>query len=184
MEGVTIITDARVLTCDPRTQSGRLSIVIRNGRIADLSPNGRLLLSLYPGSQVIDASKKLVIPGFVNAHFQTESLLLRDFTLGRHLSLWGQDVRIRERLARLVRHGTVDDVLDPVVGRFHQAGIIAGVVVGSLFVPVEASGHRKNMTQGDAFLAVVHVLDFGNVEIVEQGSVETRFEVAPCDCDA
>lgn len=110
MEGVTIITDARVLTCHPRTQSGRLSVVIRNGRIADLSPNGRLLLSLYPGAEQIDAANKLVIPGFVNAHFQTESLLLRDVTAGRHLSLWGQDVRIRERLARLVDPACGDDL--------------------------------------------------------------------------
>lgn len=110
MEGVTIITDARVLTCNPRTQSGRLSIVIRNGRIADLSPNGRLLLSLYPGAVEIDAADKLIVPGFVNAHFQTESLLLRELTEGRHVSLWGQNVRIQERLARLVDPDHVDDL--------------------------------------------------------------------------
>lgn len=110
MEGVTIITDARALTCDPRTHSGRLSIVVRNGRIADLSPNARLLISLYPGAQTIDASSKLVTPGFVNAHFQTESLLLREFTVGRHVSLWGQDVRIQERLARLVDPAYAEDL--------------------------------------------------------------------------
>jgi 5-methylthioadenosine/S-adenosylhomocysteine deaminase len=110
MEGVTIITDARVLTCNPRTQSGRLSIVVRNGRIADLSPNGRLLLSLYPGAQTVDAAGKLVMPGFVNAHFHTESLLLRDVTEGRHPSLWGQDVRIQERLARLVDPAHAEDL--------------------------------------------------------------------------
>jgi 5-methylthioadenosine/S-adenosylhomocysteine deaminase len=110
MEGVTIITDARVITCNPRTHSGRLSIVVRNGRIADLSPNARLLVSLYPGAHMIDAANKLVIPGFVNAHFQTESLLLREFTVGRHVSLWGQDVRIQERLARLVDPANVDDL--------------------------------------------------------------------------
>jgi 5-methylthioadenosine/S-adenosylhomocysteine deaminase len=110
MEGVTIITDARVVTCAPRAQNGRLSIVIRNGRIADLSPNGRLLLSLYPGAQTVDASNKLVIPGFVNAHFHSESLLLREITDGRHISLWGQDVRIQERLARLVDTAHDDDL--------------------------------------------------------------------------
>ena len=110
MEGVTIITDARVLTCNPRTQSGRISIVVRGGRIADLSPNGRLLLSLYPGAQSIDATNKLIVPGFVNAHFQTESLLLRELTEGRHVSLWGQNVRIQERLTRLVDPDHVDDL--------------------------------------------------------------------------
>jgi 5-methylthioadenosine/S-adenosylhomocysteine deaminase len=110
MEGVTIITDARVITCDPRTHSGRLSIVVRNGRIADLSPNARLLISLYPGANTIDGSNKLVTPGFVNAHFQTESLLLREFTVGRHVSLWGQDVRVQERLARLVDPAYADDL--------------------------------------------------------------------------
>ncbi|RPH31651.1 hypothetical protein EHM92_08970, partial [bacterium] len=110
MEGVTIITDARVITCNPRAQSGRLSIVVRNGRIADLSPNARLLLSLYPGAQTVDAANKLVIPGFVNSHFQTESLLLREFTTGRHVSLWGQDVRIQERLARLVDSAYAEDL--------------------------------------------------------------------------
>jgi len=110
MEGVTIITDACVLTCNPRTQSGRLSIVIRNGRIADLSPNGRLLLSLYPGAESIDAAGKLIVPGFVNGHFQTESFLLRDITEGRHLSLWGQDVRVQERLTKLVDPAYADDL--------------------------------------------------------------------------
>ena len=110
MEGVTIITDARAITCNPRAHSGRLSIVVRNGRIADLSPNARLLLSLYPGAQTIDARNKLVIPGFVNAHFQSESLLLKEFTTGRPVSLWGEDVRIQERLARLVDPACVEDL--------------------------------------------------------------------------
>ncbi len=110
MEGVTIITDARVLTCHPRSHNGRLSIVVRNGRIADISPNARLLLSLYPGAETIDAANKLVIPGFVNAHFQAESFFLRDLTAGRHISFWAQDVRIQERLNRLADPACQDDL--------------------------------------------------------------------------
>ena len=49
MEGVTIITDARGLTCNPRLQSGRLSIVVRNGRIVDVSPNGPASSLTLPG---------------------------------------------------------------------------------------------------------------------------------------
>jgi cytosine/adenosine deaminase-related metal-dependent hydrolase len=125
MEGVTIITDARVITCDPRTHSGRLSIVVHNGRIADLSPNARLLISLYPGANTIDGSNKLVTPGFVNAHFQTESLLLREFTVGRHVSLWGQDVRVQERLARLVDPAYADDLRALYLMAYHLRGGIS-----------------------------------------------------------
>jgi 5-methylthioadenosine/S-adenosylhomocysteine deaminase len=110
MEGVTIITDARVLTCTPRSQGGRLSIVVRDGRIADISPNGRLLLSLYPGAQQVDAADKLIVPGFVNAHFQTESLLFKDLAAGRNSASWGQDPRIPQRLERLLNPDSVDDL--------------------------------------------------------------------------
>lgn len=110
MEGVTIIADARVLTCNPRLPGGRLSIVVRDGRIADVSPNSRLLISLYPGSETIDASDKIVTPGFVNAHFHTESLLLKDLTAGRHLSLWAQDFRMQERMNRLMDAACQEDL--------------------------------------------------------------------------
>jgi 5-methylthioadenosine/S-adenosylhomocysteine deaminase len=85
-----------VLTCDGDNRAGRMSIYVRDGRIADLSPNAAGLTSQYPQADVIDVSARIIAPGFVNAHFHAESPLLRSFTRGHALSSWGTLPSLRQ----------------------------------------------------------------------------------------
>ncbi|HEX9005718.1 MAG TPA: hypothetical protein VF889_00390, partial [Bacteroidota bacterium] len=78
MDGPTLIADALVITCDGQDTAGRMSILVRDGRIAGVASEAEALLELHPDPTVIDARRMLVVPGFVNAHFHPESLLFRD----------------------------------------------------------------------------------------------------------
>lgn len=106
---VLIIEGGYVLTCDPANRGGRLDVMIRGDRIAGLAPTGALSRE-FPEAQVIDATDKLVIPALVNAHFHSESLLLRPLTDGLHFGLWAQDSSIRSATAQLLRPDSYDDV--------------------------------------------------------------------------
>jgi 5-methylthioadenosine/S-adenosylhomocysteine deaminase len=85
-----------VLTCDAENRAGRMSIAIREGRIAEVAPNAAKLTSQHPQAEIIDASGHVVAPGFVNAHFHIESPLLRAFTRGHALSSWNSLASLRQ----------------------------------------------------------------------------------------
>jgi 5-methylthioadenosine/S-adenosylhomocysteine deaminase len=108
-KNVLIIEDGYVLTCDPANRGGKLDVLIRGDRIAGLAPR-KTLSQQFPEAQVIDATDKLVIPALVNAHFHSESLLLRPLTDGLHFGLWPQDASIRSATAQLLRPDSYDDV--------------------------------------------------------------------------
>jgi 5-methylthioadenosine/S-adenosylhomocysteine deaminase len=111
MDSLKIIANAFVLTCDPENRGGRYHILIRDGRIAEISESLEFFASAYPYAMVIDAGNKLVTPGFVNAHFHSESVLLRECTDGVHFGLWRQDDRFRSCHRRLVEQADEDDIL-------------------------------------------------------------------------
>ena len=50
-----------------------------------------------------------------------------------------------EDSAGRVSHGLVYDVLHPVVDGLHEAGVATRVVVGDVFVPIQAGGHGEDM---------------------------------------
>lgn len=110
MDSLKIIANAYVITCDPNNRAGRYNLLIRDNRIAEISDRLDLFTSLHPYATVIDASNKLVIPGFVNAHFHSESVLLRARTDGLHCSLWRADLRTQECIKGLLDPLNQDDV--------------------------------------------------------------------------
>lgn len=87
-EDVLILANGYVLTCDPANRAGRLHCAIREGIIADLTADATVLHQRYPGARVLDVSDMLIVPGFVNAHAHSESLLLRELTAGLPLTSW------------------------------------------------------------------------------------------------
>ena len=98
---VLILSGGEVLTCDPANRGGRLDILIRDGRIAGIGTDGPSWTGMYPLARTIDVKGKLIVPGFVNAHFHPESHLLRFLTEGRHYEVWMKDPGILTRVARL-----------------------------------------------------------------------------------
>ncbi len=110
MESLKIIANAFVLTCDRDNRGGRYNLFIRDGRIPEISDSLDLFTSLHPYATVVDAKNKLIIPGFVNAHFHSDSFLLRDRTEGMHFSLWEQDIRFHECSRKLLEVSSYDDL--------------------------------------------------------------------------
>jgi 5-methylthioadenosine/S-adenosylhomocysteine deaminase len=110
MPASTIIANAFVLTCDPLNRAGRLSLLLRDGRIQEIAHNADTFLAGHPDATVIDASQKLIIPGLVNAHVHGESMLLRERTRGRHAGLWKRDARLLEAANRLADPKGMDDL--------------------------------------------------------------------------
>lgn len=110
MESFKIIANAYVITCDPNNRAGLLNLLIRNDRIVEVSNRLDLFTSLHPYATVLDASNRLVIPGFVNAHFHSESILLGARTDSLHCSLWKTDLRIQECVRGLLDPINHDDV--------------------------------------------------------------------------
>ena len=107
---VLIIAGAHVLTCDPTNRAGRYDILIRDGSIAGIAPDSATFRAQNPSARIIDAQGKLIIPGFVNAHFHSESLLFRFLTEGRHFDLWHKDPALLKGTARLVQPSSHGDL--------------------------------------------------------------------------
>jgi cytosine/adenosine deaminase-related metal-dependent hydrolase len=79
-----------------------MSLLIRDGRIAEISPSAGSLTAQHPGAEVVDASEKIILPGFVNAHYHGESFLLRTITGRRAFASWPALTPFKESVARLV----------------------------------------------------------------------------------
>lgn len=110
MDAFKIIANARIITCDPDNRAGSYNLLIRDDRIVEISDQADLFTSLHPSAVVVDASNKLIVPGFVNAHFHSESVLLRARTDGLHCSLWKSDLRTQECVKGLLDPANDADV--------------------------------------------------------------------------
>ncbi len=106
----TIIADGIVLTCDATNRCGRYNILVSNGRILSISENLDSLTKEHPDATIIDAKDKLIVPGFVNAHYHGESFLLRALTKGAHFGLWEEDAQLSQARNKLLHSSSYDDV--------------------------------------------------------------------------
>lgn len=73
-----LIKNGLVLTMDVKgTILDRGDILIKDGKIADIGPNGTIALSENGMDQIIDATDRLVMPGLINAHNHSKSALTK-----------------------------------------------------------------------------------------------------------
>ncbi len=63
-------------------------MLVRDGRIVDIAPTASSFTSLYPTATVVDASARLITPGFVDAHVHGESFALRFITARHPSAVW------------------------------------------------------------------------------------------------
>ncbi len=125
----TIIANGIVLTCDATNRCGRYSIAVVDGHIRDIVDRFDVLRKSYPDATVIDASNKLVVPGFINAHYHGASFLLRSMTDGIHASLWNAESRLDQVSDRLMHASCYDDVK-----HLYQAAYLAHLRSGTTCV--------------------------------------------------
>ena len=145
MDSLKIITNAFVITCDPYNRGGLYNLLIRNDRIEQVSDSAGILTALFPDATVIDASNKLIIPGFVNAHFHSESVLLRPHTENLHFSLWNTNPAIQKCIAHLLDPLNKDDVRNVYQMSYFQHLKSGTTCVGEYGLPFPESGFNQMM---------------------------------------
>jgi 5-methylthioadenosine/S-adenosylhomocysteine deaminase len=110
-ESVKIIENGFVITGDKQSRSGQLTLLIQNGRIADIGRPAQSLKILYPDAEVINAADKVLLPGFIDAHHSGDSFLLRYLTSGIPFSRWNKTPHIQRVFEYLRKDATYEEFL-------------------------------------------------------------------------
>jgi 5-methylthioadenosine/S-adenosylhomocysteine deaminase len=157
MAQTTILANGTVLACDAMDHCGRIHMLIGGRHILALSRNLDSLRKENPDATILDVKEKLILPGFVNAHFHGESFLLRRLTDGIHFGLWNGLVPLRQAVDKLLDRSSYDDVR-----RLYRAAYLAHLKSGTTCV-----GEFPALYDDEAFLRVIEsVAESGVATIV------------------
>jgi cytosine/adenosine deaminase-related metal-dependent hydrolase len=129
MAEATIIANGIVVTCDATNRCGRYNMLVRNGRIGGITENLDNLKKENPDAAIIDASRRFITPGFVNAHYHGESFLLHTLTNGIHFSSWKDDDLLKQATDKFLHQSGHDDVRS-----LYRASFLAHVKSGTTCV--------------------------------------------------
>jgi 5-methylthioadenosine/S-adenosylhomocysteine deaminase len=155
-DSLKIIANGYVVTCDPGNRGGRYNLLIRGGRIIEISDSLDLFTSLHPYATVIDATDKLILPGFVNAHVHSESILLRELTQDLHFSLWKKNIHLAASTALLNNPENHEDVLSVMLTAYFGHLKAGSTLVGEYGPDVKEPG----------FAALLQALERSDVKSV------------------
>ncbi|GJQ21314.1 MAG: 5-methylthioadenosine/S-adenosylhomocysteine deaminase [Bacteroidia bacterium] len=132
MDSVKIIENGFVVTCDGADRAGVMAILVKGDRIAELNPVAAGLRARYPNAEVIDASDKIILPGFVDAHYHGESFALRMWTDRIPLARWNRVAEIRLAFSYLQRTASKEELI-PMYRAAYFSALKAGVTTISEF---------------------------------------------------
>lgn len=132
MDSVKIIENGFVVTCDGADRAGVMAILVKGDRIAELNPVAAGLHARYPNAEIVDASDKIILPGFVDAHYHGESFALRMWTDGFPLSRWHKVAEVRLASSYLRRQAAKDELV-PMYRAAYFSALKAGVTTISEF---------------------------------------------------
>ena len=108
---IKIIENGFVFTGDRQNRAGRLTIIVKNGRIIEIGTRAEALKAFYSNAEVIDAAGKIILPGFVDAHHTGESFILRYLTYGQQVSRWNKNTTISRVYKYLLTEATFKEFL-------------------------------------------------------------------------
>ena len=131
-ESVKIIENGLVITCDGQGHVGTFAILVKDDRIAEVNPNAAGLKIRYPQAEVIDASEKIIFPGFIDAHYHGESFVLRNWTAGVQASKWHKYPAVRKALAFVYKEASKDE-LAPLYRTAYFSALKSGITTMSEF---------------------------------------------------
>lgn len=109
-ESVKIIENGLVVTCDAQGHVGTFALLVKDDRIAEVNPNAGGLKIRYPQAEIIDATEKVIFPGFIDAHYHGESFVLRNWTAGVPASKWHKYPAVRKALSFVHKEATKDEL--------------------------------------------------------------------------
>lgn len=148
-ENPVIIANGYVLCCDPTNRRGRFHLLVHDGRIQEIGGTLDLLTAQHPSAPVVDATDRVILPGFVNAHYHPHSFLFHEVTAGRPFSSWKNDRSLRDRVQSFLEPAHADQL-----GIIVRAALLANVksgttCIGELPPPVEARGFDLLLAAAD-----------------------------------
>lgn len=140
MQKFKIIKNGVVLTCDPLNRGGRLDLLLREDRIVDITDKSGVFESLHPEAESIDATDKLILPGFVNAHFHGDSLLFRERTDTLHVAAWQDDELLNKAFALLSNPAGYDYMRSTYLAAYFACLKSGTTCVGEYGLPLNNEG--------------------------------------------
>lgn len=108
-DSIKIIDNGYVCTGDKQNRAGQMTILIQDSRIIDIGKPTQVLRAQYPAAEVIDAKGKILLPGFVDAHYSGESFVLRYLTYGQPMARWSKVPRIRRAMEYVQREASREE---------------------------------------------------------------------------
>jgi len=109
---VKIIENGLVFTGDKKHNAGRLTLLIQNGYIVDIGKPMQALKALHPSAEVIDATDKILLPGFVDAHHTGESFILRYLSPGQPIMRRTKNSIMSKAVGYLRKEASYEDFLN------------------------------------------------------------------------
>jgi cytosine/adenosine deaminase-related metal-dependent hydrolase len=88
MSSTKIVAGGYVFRCNERKEAGPLNIVIRSNLVVDMSKDLDALRRKYQDADMVDATCKIILPTFFNAHFHPESIVCRTLEPRKPISQW------------------------------------------------------------------------------------------------
>ena len=176
---MTIITNGKVITRDGKNTVIDNGAVAFDGAVIKAVDTTDAIAKKYPGSEIIDARGRLVMPGFINTHMHYYSTFARGMSLGGRPSTTFGEI-LRGLWWRLDKQLTLDDVYYSCMGPMIDA-VRAGnttvfdhhaspyAIEGSLFKIAEASklfGLRSNLCYETSDRDGAEITDAGIAENV------------------
>ncbi len=131
-ESIKIIENGLVVTCDAQGHVGKFALLVKDDRIAEVNPNAAGLKARFPQAEVIDASEKIIFPGFIDAHYHGESFVLRNWTAGVPASKWHKYPAVRKALSFVHREASKDE-LAPLYRTAYFSALKSGITTISEF---------------------------------------------------
>lgn len=128
-ESLKIIENGLVVTCDAHRRVGPMALLVRNDRIAEIAPHAESFRVRYPVAEVLDASGRVVVPGFIDAHYHGESFILRHWTTSVPCGDWMHHPKTREILSHVHRELSAERL-----GIFYRLAYFAALRAGITFV--------------------------------------------------
>jgi 5-methylthioadenosine/S-adenosylhomocysteine deaminase len=125
-DSVKIIDQVYVLACDAAGSGGLSTVVIRNDRISAIGPVTQAFQGQFPHAERIDGSGRVLLPGFIDAHYHSESALLSLLTAGLPANQWTKRKGYHALDDHLRTKATHDDWLTLYRAAYYQA-LRAGV---------------------------------------------------------
>jgi 5-methylthioadenosine/S-adenosylhomocysteine deaminase len=108
---VKIIENGFVVSGNEKKQIGCMTLIVEGDRILEIGKRADALKTQFTNTEVIDASGKIIFPGFINAHYCGESFILRYLTAAHPAVRWTKLVSIRKAVEYLRTKATYEELL-------------------------------------------------------------------------